>query len=271
MSETVINQNQEEQQQRKQDAPILERKDAHAGLRKTIGIILCIIMVGLSIYVLDLESQNFRTLAKTNELFAVSSVRQATNYRTYVIQYKETKAELDETTRKLAMVTAELDRTTAELSATKGMLSDMQTLLNQTQGENLKLRQEIQELEGLSTTENVKNLPELEAKISSLKRQNAQVTTELGGVKNELRAFQGDFNTIEEGKSLLTLFRSKINLVKSRMRYLRQEAYMAKVSAQKERDRVETLNGNSGFLLRDGQSQKPAGTRGFAIDVKMLQ
>jgi hypothetical protein len=144
-------------------------------------------------------------------------------------------------------------------------------MLSQAQVENLKLRQEIQQLEGLRTTENVKDIPALETKINSLKEKNVEVSSELNNVKTELRAFNAEFSNLDEGRSLIVLFQNKLRLVKSRMRYLKQEAYFAKVAAQKEKDRLAALNGNSGYLLRDGQVKKPGTAKSFAIDVKMVQ
>ena len=83
-------------------------------------------------------------------------------------------------------------------------------------------------MDNLRNTENVQNTDELQAKIQSLKEKDSQITTQLADLKEQLRAFQADFSSPEEGQSLITLFRSKINLVKSRMRYLNQEAFFAR-------------------------------------------
>jgi len=94
----------------------------------------------------------------------------------------------------------------------------------------------------------------------------------LTDLKNQLRAFNAEFSKVDEGRSLITLFQSKINLVKTRMSYLRQEAFIARVAAQKERDRLAVLNGNNGFVVRDGHLLNPeAAKKSFAIDVKLVQ
>ena len=124
-------------------------------------------------------------------------------------------------------------------------------------------------MDALRSAENVSNVPELEAQISTLKRKNVQVGSELENLKKELRAFEADFSNLEEGRSLITLFQSKIKLVKSRMRYLKQEAYFAKVAAQKERDRLEAIAGNNGFLVKGGQLHKQDNQKGF-VDVKIV-
>jgi len=262
VAETVLN------QQEQKSAPVDGQKQ-NAFLKKTVGLILSAVMIGLTVYIFSLQKQNYNVLSHTNELFAVSSSRQAANYRSYVAQYKDTKQQLEETTKKLEAVQKELDRVTAQLAATRGMLSDTQTMLSQAQTENSKLKSEIQDLDTLRSTENVNNIPELEAKINTLKEKNAEVTSELGSLKSELRTFQAEFSNREEGRPLIILFQNKIKLVKSRMRHLQQEAYLARAAAQKERDRLAALNGNSGYLVKDGQAKKPAAKR-YAIDVKIV-
>jgi hypothetical protein len=124
----------------------------------------------------------------------------------------------------------------------------------------------------LRNTENVQDIGELESKIKALKDRDSEVSLQIADLKTQLRAFQGDFSNTEEGRSLIVLFQNKINLVKSRMHYLKQEAFFARVAAQKEKDRLAVLNGNSGFIVRDGQVQNPDGTKKtFAIDVKIVQ
>jgi hypothetical protein len=144
-------------------------------------------------------------------------------------------------------------------------------MLTQAQDENAKLKQDLQGLDGLRASENVQNMDELQVKIKTLKEKDAQVSVELGNLKNQLRAFEADFSNIEEGRSLITLFQNKIKLVKSRLRYLKQEAYFAKISAQKEKDRLSALNGNSGFVIRNGEAVKASTKKSFAIDVKIVQ
>ena len=86
-------------------------------------------MIALTVYVLNLQNQNFNILSKSTDLALIASDHATANYRTYVGKYKETKIELDETTRKLEEVNHQLDQVTAELATTKGMLSQTQGML----------------------------------------------------------------------------------------------------------------------------------------------
>ncbi len=247
-----------------------QRQNSH--LKKIVGGILSLLMIVLTIYVLNLQNQNSNVLFKSTDMALSASDHATTNYRTYVERYKETKIELDETTRKLEAVNHQLDQVTAQLAATKGMLFQTQGMLSEAQQENAKLKQELGGLDKLSDSENVQNIGELQDKIKTLRDRDAQVSLELTQLKSQLRAFQAEFSDLNEGQSLIVLFQDKIKLVKSRMRYLKQEAFLVRVAAQKEKDRLAVLNGNSGFVLRNGQAQSPNGTKkSFAIDVKIVQ
>lgn len=266
MAETVLN-----QQEPKIDNKV-DTKGQNNHLKRVVGIILSLVMIALTVYVLNLQNQNSNVLSKSTSLALTASDRATVNYMTYVGRYKETKLELEETTRKLEEVNRQLNQVSAELLTTKGMLTQTQGMLSQAQDENVKLKQELQGLDNLRSTENVQNIDELQGKIQTLKDHDNQVSQQLDDLKTQLRAFQADVSNLKEGQSLIVLFQNKIKLVKSRMRYLKQQAFMARVAAQKEKDRIATLNGNSGFVLRNGQIQNPNGTnKSFAIDVKLVQ
>jgi len=266
VAETVLN-----PQESKIETGVDPQRPNHY-LKRVVGIILSLVMIALTGYVLHLQNQNNKILTQSADLALIASDRATNNYRTYVGRYKETKIELDETTRKLEEVNRQLDQVTTELATTKGMLTQTQGMLVAAQEDNSKLKQELQGLDDLRNTENVQNLDELQARIKSLKDRDSQVSLQLADLKNQLRAFDAEFSSPEEGQSLIILFQSKIHLVKTRMHYLKQEAFYAKVAAQKEKDRLATLKGNSGFVLRDGHLQNPDGTKKtFAIDVKIVQ
>jgi len=266
VAETVLNQ----QEQKLNPNADTQRQNNH--LKKIVGIVLSLVMIALTVYVLNLQRQNASILYKSTDL-ALSAGNNATiNYMTYVGKYKETKIELDETTRKLEEVNNQLNQVSAELATTKGMLSQTQVMLVSAQDENTKLKQELQGLDQLRSTENVQNINQLQSRIKSLKDRDSLISMQLVDLKSQLRAFQAEFSNPEEGQSLIVLFQNKIRLVKSRMHYIKQEAFFAKVAAQKEKDRLAVLNGNSGFVMRNGQMQNPNGTKkSFAIDVKIVQ
>jgi len=265
VAETVLN------QQETKIEPGMDTQRQKSHLKRIVGIILSLVMIALTVYVLKLQNQNSNILSNSTDLALTASGHSSSNYRTYVGKYKETKIELDETTHKLEAVNLQLNQVTIELATTKGMLSQTQGMLSSAQEENTKLKQELQGLDSLRNTENVQDIGALQAKIQALKENDSQVSQQLSELKDQLRAFDAEFSNVEEGHSLIVLFQNKINLVKSRLRYLKQEAFYAKIAAQKEKDRLAVLNGNSGFVVRNGQLQKPNGAnKSFAIDVKIV-
>jgi len=266
VAETVLNQ----QEPKLEPAAVTGQQNIF--LKKIVGIVLSLVMVAMTIFVLNLQHQNYDTLFNSMNLALTSSDHASKNYRTYVKKYKETKIELDETTHKLEVVKSQLNQVSLELATTKGMLNRTQGMLSEAQDENTKLKTELQGLENLRAKENVQNIGELQDKIASLKSRDSQISSQLADLKEQLRTFQADFSNVQEGHSLIILFQNKIKMVKDRMHYLKQEAFIARVAAQKEKDRVALLNGNSGFVLRNGQGQNPNGAKkSFAIDVKIVQ
>ena len=273
MAETLLN-----QQESKIDPSEDSQRNSNQ-IKKIVGIILSLVMIALTIFVLNLEHQNSNTLAKSTELALDAGSRATLNYKIYVARFKETKLkleetriQLDETTKKLEEVNHQLDQVSAELATTKGMLTQTQGMLVSAQDENVKLKQDLQGLVELQTSENVKNIDELQSKIKIMKDNDSQITQQLDDLKNQMRIYAAEFSDLKEGRSLIVLFQNKIRLVKSRMHHLKEEAYLARVAAQKEKDRVASLNGNSGFFMKDGRLQNPNGTkRTFAIDVKNVQ
>lgn len=273
MAETVLN---------PQESKIDPSEDAQRNsnqIKKIVGIILSLVMIALTIFVLNLEHQNSNTLAKSAELALIAGNRATINYKIYVGRYKatklkleETKIQLDETTSKLEQVDRQLDQVSAELATTKSMLSQTQGMLVSAQDENTKLKQDLQGLDDLQNSENVQNIGELQTKIKTLKDKDSQISVQLDDLKNQMRIYAAEFSNLDEGKSLIVLFQSKIRLVKMRMHHLKQEAFLARVQAQKEKDRIASLNGNSGFVLRNGQVLNPNSTKkSFAIDVNNVQ
>ncbi len=269
MTESVLNREEQKIDMNKNDK---QKGNDSIKTKRIVGIVLSVLMIGLTAYVLKLQNDNVQLLSQSTESALTSGVSQASNYRSYVKQYKDTKAQLEETTRKLEAVTQQLNDVTAELNTTKSLLVQTQTMLTQATAENNKLKEDIQSLDGIKATEGVANISDLEARVATLKNKNTEATQQLSDLRVQLRAFQADFSTIEEGRSLITLFQNKIRLVKSRMRNLEQQAYFAKIAAQKERDRIALLNGNNGFVIHHGEVQKAkGGNKSFSIDVKMVQ
>ena len=267
MAENLLNQ----EESSKLEGAIDGKRD-NLKLQRIIGLILSGVMILLAAYVLKLQHQNFDISAQSYQIAMTANDYANSNYRAYVGRYKATRIELDEATRKLEIVNNQLNQVTSELDATHNLLSQTQGMLASAQEENTRLKQELQGLEGLRSQENVQNVNELQTRIQTLKDRDSKIAYQLSDLRSQLKAFNAEFSKPDEGRSLITLFQNKIRLVKTRMSFLRQEAFVARLAAQKEKDRLASLNGNDGFLVRDGHLLSPEATKkSFAIDVKLVQ
>ena len=250
---------------------IMAKIERNAKIINISGIVFSAILIFLTFYVLHIWNSNFHIVSSSNNLVFQSSQQQAQNYRTYVGRYTVTKHQLDITTQKLEQVNLALDQVTHELNATKAMLSETQVLLNEAQAENAKLKEELNIIDSTGAAlPGTQKAEALSGVINSLKEENVRYGQQIDSLKNELKAFEIQLANVQEGKELLTLYRTKIKEIKANMASLNREAYNVKVSAQKERDRLETLAGNLGYLVKEGK-ELGVEKKSFAIDVKIVQ
>ncbi len=189
--------------------------------RIVIGTFLMTVMMGLLIFSVNQFRENYVTLQASHE-----EISKAFEGQLSLSQYYA-----------------------AELTVTKQQLAEAQQLLTQAREENTNLQNLVGEL-------NQKTI-EFEQTIAKLKDENANLSTEMVSLKDRLRLFEGDVKDMAEAKAVIALFKEKLRVVKGKIKQFKREAYEAKVSIQKERDRIETLMGNTGFLVKDGSANKP--------------
>lgn len=244
--------------------------DQNRKVRNTVGLVLTIVMLGLTGYVLYIQSENYRTLELSADMSLNDQGKQAENYRYYVKEYSTAKQQLDETQTRLSKMTMELELVSKELASTKTMLSETEALLAQTQQENKMLKGDpqavanMQKLFGNQASNVGKN-------IDNLKKQNENYDEELNKLKGDLQNYQANVADIKQGASLIVDLKGKIRSVKERMRALKREASAARQAAQKERDRQLLLLGNNGFVTKDGQLQLGQNVKkAVDIDVKFV-
>ncbi|MBF0486077.1 MAG: hypothetical protein HQL16_06155 [Candidatus Omnitrophica bacterium] len=231
---------------------------------KWLKILGGVVMAGMIGFMLWLWVYNYLTLQKVAMVSDKVMVKQGENFHYYINEYKVTKVELDETTSKLTQVSQELESANVELSNTRGELTQVQQL-------NDQLKVNIQGLEHYKSAAMAKG-EALENMILSFKKKNKELDHNLQAVRKELSTFQPDIGDINEGRSKLELFKNHIRMVKKNMNALKHQAYEAKVAAQKERDRLEMLYGNNGYLMKDGQNKSVTSfdQKKVEIDVKFI-
>jgi chromosome segregation ATPase len=176
-----------------------------------------------------------------------NSVEQAKNFHYVVQEYRTTKTVLDEANQKLVLLTQELEAANADLMGTRAELSSLQRVNDQLKGDIAIL--ERYKAKALEQGE------ALETMIDVFKKKNKDLDMQLQTVRKELAQFQPDINDLGEGRTKIQRFKDHIRMVKVNMRGIKTLAYEAKVAAQKERDRLEALYGNAGYMVKDGENK----------------
>lgn len=214
---------------------------------RKIRIVVAIALSALTIYTLVIWYFNYRTLQEVVAVSDNAAEGLSRNFRHYVQEYRTTKVALDVSSQKVADLTLELQSANAELSTTRGELASVQGL-------NDQLKDNIRMLETYKAKALAKG-EALEAMINEFKKKNKQLDTDLQLVRRELASFQPDIADTQEGRAKVLRFKNQIRLVKKNMGKLKEQAQEMKIAAQKERDRLEMLYGNNGYLMKDGKNQ----------------
>ncbi len=215
----------------------------------------------LSIVSLALLLWNYRTLEEATLFSERTAVEASKNFRFVAQEYKTTKIALDEANQKLVLLTQELETATTELSNTRGELTSVQQM-------NDQMKKDIETLEHFKAKALEKG-EALEGMIMSFKKKNKELDSELQGVRKELAGFQPDISDLNEGQTKIKRFKDHIRLVKVNMNGIKRKAYEARVEAQKEKDRVEAIYGNGGFMVKDGQDKSVNKFKSKVVDINV--
>lgn len=206
-------------------------KNKYSGVIKgglfAILVFLIIFAFGQAYVIYQKFEQSYSTLSQA---FA----KQSWLTRSYVDLYHQTESTL-------ASITKELD-------TTKGLLSQTETMLNQAKNDNAALQDQVLALQKAQQIGN---------QVNQLMEESSQASNELVSIHSQLRSVDGNFNNVEEGKNRLALLQQKILSIKNRIGEIKHEAFLAKKAAQEESDRIALLNGNQGYLVKDGQIFQP--------------
>jgi chromosome segregation ATPase len=243
-------------------------------VRNTVGFMLTVVMIGLTVFVLYIQNENYQTIESSSDLALNSTVHQSDNYRQYVKKYNDTKAQLMETQTHLSKMTLELELVSKELESTKTALTDTQTLLAKTQEENKVLSGDpaaAARLEKLQASAKSTNQV-VSKKLEGLQKKNETYGGELAKLQDDLNNYQTDTTDIKQGQDMIRQFKQKIKVVKDKMAALKREAHLTKVAAQAEQDRQLAILGNNGFLVKDGQVKMAdkGQEKSVDIDVKFV-
>jgi|GEM_PF-2625560 len=187
-----------------------------------LRMLLILILVGICAWSYMMFSQVYERVELSHKMVAALLENRTVQAREYA--------------RQLGLVQENLDQT-------KSFLKDIRQ-------ENLALKEKIKLLD---------QLKEMEREIGELRETNAQIQVQMlqesykTDAQSESPQNLFDFETIDQGRNWIQKFKGKIQKVRNRIRELKRQQHQRRVSLQQEADRQETLLGNNGFLVRDGQ------------------
>lgn len=236
-----------------------------SGVAGITRVFLWLVIMGLAVASAIIFYNNYTTLEQAVVFSEESAEKQAKNVRYYVNEYHVTKIALDESNQKLLEMTQNLEQANHDLTLTRDELTSVQQI-------NDQLKVNIASLERYKERARSKG-EALETMISSFKKKNYDLDMLLQGVRKELAVFNPEVSNTKEGRDKVRLFKEQIHKVKQSMAGLRLDALNARISAQKEKDRLESIYGNGGYMMRNGEDKsvsRPGGRR-VDIDVKFIE
>jgi len=183
-----------------------------------VGWILLAIMTIMAAGILVVQTLNYNNMVSASNMLLASSAQQAALYQEIQVQFLNLKSEY-------AQVRKELDET--------------KLILAQLQSENGNLTQEMKA---------VKN---------KLRKDNQKLVQELREIKGRLDLYEGRVSSMDRAKLALVMNREGLRSIKSSLRHLKHEAHLAKIEAQKERDRILLSIGNQGLVIKEGKPFQP--------------
>jgi len=225
-----------------------------------IRIIVAIALGALTVYTLVIGYLNYHTLQQALVASEHAADEQARNFRHYIQEYRTTRIALDAANKKVLDLTVELQAANAELFTTRGELSSVQSL-------NDELKESISALETYKVKASAKG-EALETMINAFKKKNKLLDANLHMVRNDSSGFKPDILDTKEGREKVRRFKNQIRLVKKNMVILKEQAQSMKIAAQQQRDRLETLYGNNGYMIKDGKDQSLK-RQGAKVDIKV--
>ena len=211
-------------------------------IKSVVGVSLCAVLMLLVGSLISQQMTIYQSMQNSNDLMNDSFEKQAALTRSYAALYQQTS-------QMLASVRQELD-------TTRSVLQQTETLLTETKDRNEQLQNQLASIQA-HEVQFFQGREDLEKQIALLHDKNTEFAGELGQLKSQMRAFEGDIRSIDEGKAVISLFKNRLKLVKTKIQYLKREVYYAREAAQKERDRVLSLKGNHGYFVKNGRSFKP--------------
>lgn len=210
--------------------------------KKVFDIIVIVAIVGLTYYIITLSKSVSEDVSKTNENFLEITDHQSKLTQTFAGLYETSQIQL-------ASVTSDLE-------ATKALYAQSETMLKSTSLELSQTKALLKETESMlaQLREDTSSFVNMTGKALELESAGDDLKAQMAAIKDHLRFLSGDVKDRPEADKLVKYFKAKIQLVKGKIKGFNRDAYELRIAAQKEHDKIKSILGNNGFLVKEGKS-----------------
>ena len=237
--------------------PSFTLKNLSPKVLKNLKIISFVIAIVLATGTLSFSIFVYRDILETQDQLLKLLKQQVSLTKKYAARFdeselarKEMEKELTMTKDLYAQAQISLQEIGAELEQTKLMLSKV--------GEsNVQLKDAAKRARG--------QREKMVTQFDTLKSQNTELKTEIDTLQSQIRYLSAaDIKNKDQANSLLKLYKTNINLVKSKIKEFKKQTHKTQAIVWTEKTQLENIVGNEGYLVKDGKAaimvdQAPSG------------
>ncbi len=202
-----------------------------------VDVGLIAVLVGSSVWIFQQFSSTYHNMQASLQTLQSISTQQADLAQGYKHDLILAKGKFYKAESLLKNVYTNLQMAQTDLDNTRTDLSKAQT-------KNNNLQQKIQLMDTVA---------DLEDTVSGLKEKSDLLANHINSIKQESFTRAENIKTIQEGRTILSQYHDRLKKIKRRIGSLRHKARLARIDVQKEKDRIMTLAGNRGYILRNGE------------------
>jgi len=236
------------------------KRQADQKLGVLASLILLMAMLSLMGFIIFFSADVYRSIKSVNADLLATSGQQAALTQSYAYRLEAVKlhmfslmGELDTTKQLYSNTQNQLDGVTADLLEARQILQQTESMLTQARSQNSDLSNELASLRGLNEQLVTENQAKLSDEVVKLTEENVSLNMEMKNLQDHFAMHSDNVENSAEGAELIAVYKQRIRDLKKRMREFKKEAHAVKKAAQTEQDRVRSLLGNNGYLVKDGK------------------
>jgi hypothetical protein len=254
----------------------IKKENIRRKIENFLGVLVIIASIFLTVYVTWLGTEIYMSMQQSSNELLDNATQQSALTLSYAQRLEATNLELVSVRNELSYMTklyqdnqSILASAQQELTAIKSVLAETQMLLSQSTGRDLE------EIQRASRQNLGQASLVLESSLAQLQQDNSKLAEEMKTLQSRLDYFEGNVKNIEEGRSLIHVFKGKIKQVKSKIRQYKRDVEDLRVAALSQKDSIRLVLGNNGYMVRNGEivnvdmeKYRSASQEGLAADAQ---